>query len=116
MVKGEPSMPWAARIACAAAFAVIGNIPPAWAFEPRSGTFVAERECVATTRIRDRAGVGIKAGTSYPLLGANRAEARHYQIRLPGGGGDRWIAASCGRTLAQDGAGDDGGSVDPGRP
>ena len=109
-------MSWAARIACAAAFAVIGNIPPAWAFEPRSGAFVAGRECVATTRIRDRAGVGIEAGASYPLLGANRAEATHYQIRLPRGGGDRWVVASCGRTLAQDGAGDDGGSVDPGRP
>ena len=84
---------------------------PAIAFDARSGTFVAESACVATVRIRDRAGDILQPGASYRLLGANRTEATHYQIRLPDGG-DRWVPVACGRTQ---GAGDGTGEPGTGR-
>lgn len=71
--------------------------PPARAFDALSGTFVAESACVATVRIRDRTGEVLEPGASYRLLGANRTDATHYQIRLPEAGGDRWVPVTCGQ-------------------
>src|SRR3954453_15923662 len=76
-----------------------GLAVPASAFDARSGTFVADEACVATVRIKDRAGQALEAGASYQLLGVNRADATHYQLRLPDGGGDRWVPVTCGHLL-----------------
>ena len=65
------------------------------AFEARSGAFVADEACLATARIKDRAGTALEPGASYPLLGVNQADATHYQIRLPGVG-ERWVPVGCG--------------------
>jgi ribonuclease T2 len=90
------------------------GVPSALGFEPLSGTFVAESACIATVRIRDRSGVALQPGASYRLLGANRTDATHFQIRLPDSGGDRWVPVSCGHTLAAGGEG--GGTPGLGRP
>ena len=61
-------------------------------------------------RIRDRVGDALEPGASYRLLGANRTDATHYQIRLPDGGGDRWVPVACGRTQAAGGGTDEPGT------
>jgi len=81
-----------------------GTPMPASAFDARSGTFVADEACVATVRIKDRAGEALEAGASYQVLGVNRADATHYQLRLPDGGGDRWVPVTCGHLLGAGGS------------
>ena len=73
------------------------------AFDARTGTFVADSACAATVRIRDTEGIAVVPGASYRLLGANRTDATHYQIKLPDTGGDHWVPVGCGRILAADG-------------
>ena len=52
----------------------------------------------------------LEAGRSYPLLGANKPEPTHYQIRLAVPAGDRWVPVDCGRTeVTCQGTGCDGG-------
>ena len=102
------AMRYADRLVGALVLSAVGA-SAALAFEARDGVFVAENACVATVRIRDRVGEALEPGASYRLLGVNRTDATHYQIRLPDGGGDRWVPVACGRTQA---AG--GGTVEPG--
>src|SRR4051812_17834273 len=80
-----------------------GLAVPAHAFDARSGTFVADEACTATARIKDRSGISLKPGSSYPLLGVNRTDATHYQIRLPDGDGDHWVPVACGHLLGAGG-------------
>ena len=103
-------MRWPGRFGWVVAAAAMAAGAPSSAFEPRSGTFVAARGCVATARIGDQAGFTLETGARYRLLGANRSRATHYRIRLPADGSDRWVAAGCGRTLPGDRAGGDGKS------
>lgn len=74
---------------------------PAVAFEPRSGCVVAERTCeapIATRRADNPGDVRLEIGRAYRLLGANRAEASHLQIVVPGARPEqRWIEVDCGR-------------------
>src|SRR3954454_11590332 len=80
-----------------------GLAVPASAFEARSGTFVADEACTATARIKDRSGISLEPGSSYQLLGVNRADATHYLLRLPDGG-DRWVPVTCGHLPGAGGA------------
>lgn len=74
---------------------------PAAAFEPRSGCIVAEQTCEAPTSTRrpDNPGdIRLEIGQAYRLLGANKAEASHLQIVVPGARPEqRWIEVGCGR-------------------
>lgn len=74
---------------------------PAAAFEPRSGCILAERACLAPTSVRrsDNPGnVQLEIGQPYRLLGANKADATHLQIVVPGASPEqRWISIDCGR-------------------
>jgi len=86
---------WLAFASCGAALA----------FEPLQGCFVADRACPAPSSIRGARNPGdlaTEAGSSYALLGANRArQASHYQIRMPEARPpERWVAIACGHTVA----------------
>ena len=83
----------------AAGLLALGTLPAA-AFEARQGCFVADQACQATPKVSGGAGVALEPGQSYRLLGANKADATHFQIRLPSASPtDRWVAVSCGHTL-----------------
>ncbi|MFO1048125.1 MAG: ribonuclease T [Geminicoccaceae bacterium] len=73
------------------------------AFEPMQGCFVAQQACdasVSTRRLDNPGDVRLDPGHGYRLLGANKAEATHFQIELPDASPKvRWVEASCGRTL-----------------
>ena len=74
------------------------------AFEPMSGCFVADAVCPAPPSIRGESNPGNVAteiGRSYPLLGANQAQApSHLQIRIPQAEPpDRWVEAGCGHRV-----------------
>ena len=73
---------------------------PAAGFEARQGCFVADQACQATPKISGGASVTLEPGQSYRLLGANKADATHFQIRLPSASPtDRWVPVSCGHAL-----------------
>lgn len=84
--------------ACAAGLALLA--PPAVAFEPLEGRFVAARDCPALQRIRDRdshRGAYVEAGSAYVLRGLNRAGGDHARIVVPGAQpAERWVALACG--------------------
>ena len=77
---------------------------PAHGFEPLDGCFVADRACPVVSSIRSGAnpgGFGTAPGQSYRLLGANRQEASHFQIRIPDAEPrDRWVEVGCGHRVA----------------
>lgn len=71
------------------------------AFVSTTGTFTAEASCPALSSIRRRKNPGdiqISPDTTYPLLGKNKQDATHYQIRVQGASpSSRWVDVSCGR-------------------
>ena len=74
------------------------------AFEAMSGCFVADAVCPARPSIRGESNPGNVAteiGRTYPLLGANQAQAAsHLQIRIPQAEpSDRWVEVGCGHRL-----------------
>jgi ribonuclease T2 len=90
------------RIALAASVAVMLTAAgPTWAFERMDGCFKAVQACPAKSSIRKNrnpGGVQLKAGQSYRLLGANKRDATHYQVRIEGvRPADRWVAKACGQ-------------------
>ena len=88
-----------ASLTLAAGLLALTTVPAA-AFEARQGCFVADQACQATPKVSGGAGVALEPGQSYRLLGANKADATHFQIRLPSASpSDRWVAVSCGHTL-----------------
>ena len=99
-------------IGCLVLGLAAGMSAPARAFEARSGTFVADEACAATARIKDRTGEVLEPGAGYPLLGVNKEDATHYQIRLQGSG-ERWVPVACGHLQ---GGTDSGGPVTGPRP
>ena len=93
--------------AARAAF-VIGLVltaAPAAAFEPMQGCFVAQQACeasVSTRRLDNPGAIRLDPGRSYRLLGANKADATHFQIELPDASPKvRWVEAGCGRALGR---------------
>ena len=88
-----------ASLTLAAGLLALTTVPAA-AFESRQGCSVADQACQATPKVSGGAGVALEPGQSYRLLGANKADATHFQIRLPSASpSDRWVAVSCGHTL-----------------
>src|SRR5689334_1404018 len=88
------------RASLTAAAGLLLAATPAAAFEARQGCFVADQACQATPKIGGGAGVALEPGQSYRLLGANKADATQFQIRLPSASpADRWVPVSCGHTL-----------------
>ena len=64
-------------------------------------TLIAERDCPATVAIRrpdNPGGVRLAPGERYRVIGRNKSEATHYQLRIDGiQPSDRWVAVDCGR-------------------
>ncbi|MEO8683407.1 MAG: ribonuclease [Devosia sp.] len=67
---------------------------------PLDGTFLAQRNCPALQSINRQTNPGnvtITPGSSYRIVAANKAEATHYWIVVPGAQPDRrWVAVDCG--------------------
>jgi ribonuclease T2 len=67
---------------------------------PLDGSFVAQRNCPAVQSISRQTNPGAittKPGTAYRVIAANKAEATHYWIVVPGAQPDRrWVAVDCG--------------------
>jgi ribonuclease T2 len=90
------------RIALAVSAAVtLMAAGPSQAYERMDGCFKAAQACPARSSIRKNrnpGGVRLKAGQSYRLLGANKRDATHYQVRITGARpADRWVAKACGQ-------------------
>lgn len=77
--------------------------PPLAAFERLEGCFVAELACPALSSIRKSTNPGdvqTEVAREYELRGANKTEATHFQIRIPGASPpDRWVEAGCGQAV-----------------
>ncbi len=76
---------------------------PAVAFEPMQGCFVARQACeasVSTRRLDNPGDIRLDPGRTYRLLGANKADATHFEIELPDASPKaRWVEAGCGRPI-----------------
>ena len=72
----------------------------AQAFVKQTGAFKASDSCPALQSIRRRTnpgGIATTPNTTYPLLGKNKQEATHYQIRIEGAEPSaRWVSVTCG--------------------
>ncbi|WP_282605976.1 ribonuclease T2 [Pelagibius sp. Alg239-R121] len=67
------------------------------AFVKEEGWLIAEEACIATRSLRASTGEQLELDRAYRMLGKNKAEATHYQIRLdPESKADRWVKVSCG--------------------
>ncbi|WP_257098710.1 ribonuclease T2 [Pseudovibrio flavus] len=90
---------------------VIGTVAlpigTAGAFVKAEGSFVADKSCPAFQSIKKRSNPGnemVEAGKTYPLLGKNKAQATHYQLRLEGAKPtQRWVAVDCGKAQVSGG-------------
>lgn len=73
---------------------------PAWAQVPLSGYFIAQDTCPAFQSFRNQTNPGdiaTEMSRAYELVGANKADASHYWIVIPGVEPDhRWVAVNCG--------------------
>jgi len=80
------------------------GVRPAWATIPLAGALLAEQNCPALVSIQRETNPGdhrLIPGHEYPLLGKNRSEATHYQVRIEGAEPSaRWVAIDCGRPFA----------------
>jgi ribonuclease T2 len=67
---------------------------------PLDGSFLAQRACPALQSISRQTNpgdIGIKPGVTYHVIAANKVEATHYWIVVPGAQPDRrWVAVECG--------------------
>jgi ribonuclease T2 len=80
---------------------LIWLVPWASRAEPITGILTAERECPATVAIKrpdNPGGVHLAPGERYRVIGRNRSDATHFQLRMEGVlPSDRWVAVDCGR-------------------
>lgn len=105
-----------------AVFVVSLGVSPAVAFEPLDGWLIATEACGGDTTIRGPADTTLAVDRAYPMIGANKAAATHFQISTADG--PRWVAVSCGiHAVRADGSGGAGGGTgggaggaDPGCP
>ena len=69
--------------------------------EPFSGSLIAERACPAgiSTRHPENPGkIHLVPGETYPVVGRNRADPSHYQLRIElAQPKERWVEVTCGR-------------------
>lgn len=67
---------------------------------PLDGTFLAQNDCPALQSINRQTNPGnvtVTPGSTYHVVAANKAEATHYWIVVPGAQPDRrWVAVDCG--------------------
>jgi len=74
---------------------------PALTFERLDGCFKAATACPAKSSIRKNRNPGavrLTPGQTYRLLGANKRDATHYQLRITGARpADRWVEKACGQ-------------------
>jgi len=67
---------------------------------PLDGSFMAQQSCPAVqsiSRQTNPGNVAVVPGTTYRLIAANKADATHYWIVVPGAQPDRrWVAVECG--------------------
>jgi ribonuclease T2 len=73
------------------------------------GHLIAREACPALQSIRrgtNPGGVQTEAGRTYELIGNNREDASHYQIRIEDAPAprERWVAVACGEHIAPAGA------------
>ncbi|MGK7891308.1 MAG: hypothetical protein AB4042_18420 [Leptolyngbyaceae cyanobacterium] len=79
-----------------------GVTAPAHAFVSVDGLFIANDSCEALQSIRKGTNPGnvtVVPDMAYDAKGQNKPDPSHYQIRIKGGVGDRWVPVSCGRLL-----------------
>lgn len=92
------------RIVPAIALALLAL--PAFAEVPLSGRFTATSACPALQSISRGTNPGnvmLDPGTGYDLLAANKRDATHFRIEVPGAEPrQRWVAADCGTGPALD--------------
>lgn len=92
-----------------AVFVVWLGLSPAAAFEPLDGWLIATEACAGGTGIRGSADTTLVVDRAYPMIGANKAAATHYQVTTADG--PKWVAVSCGiHAVRADGSGGTGGS------
>lgn len=91
--------------------------PHAVAFEPLDGWLIATEPCSGGATIRGASDTVLEPDRAYPMIGANKTNATHFQVTTTGG--PKWVPVSCGihvipadRRTASGGAGtsDAGGS------
>jgi len=90
---------------------------PARAEVPLAGTFTATQACPAYQSIARQTNPGnvtLRPGQSYDLLAANRQQATHFWIAIPGAQPERrWVAADCGTGPATTAARESASSTQP---
>ena len=73
---------------------------PAHAFVRADGIFVADKACEALQSIKKGTNPGnvtLVPDMAYEVLGQNKSQPSHYQIRVKGVQFDRWVSVGCGR-------------------
>ena len=79
---------------------LVAAIVPAWAQTKISGVFVAQQACPAVQSIKKQTNPGnvaLVVGSSYKLIGGNKADATYYWIVVPTAQPDlRWVPVGCG--------------------
>jgi ribonuclease T2 len=75
-------------------------ISPVWSTVPLSGELKAERDCQAVSSIKRGSNPGsvrLMPGKTYRILGKNKEDATHFQIRVSGAEPEeRWVEVGCG--------------------
>ena len=97
---------------------LVAPVSPVPAQVRLEGYLIARKACPALQSIRRGTNPGdvrTEAGRTYDLIGKNRDDASHYQIRIEDAPvtRERWVAVACGEHVVPAGA---AGSGEPGRP
>lgn len=80
------------------------SAPPVWSTVPVSGELRADRGCAAVSSIKRGSNPGnvrLIPGKTYRILGKNREDATHFQVRVDGAQPtDRWVEVGCGTLVS----------------
>lgn len=86
-----------------ALYLILAAVNPAHAYVSLDGYLIAEQECPAFVSIKKQTNPGdvkLTPDMAYELLGKNKSEASHYQVKIKGiAQTQRWVATSCGKLL-----------------
>lgn len=101
LVQGDPELKISTLVQ--ALILLFWLAPSATHGEPLDGALVAERDCPATVAIKrpdNPGGVRLVSGQRYRVIGRNKEDATHFQLRIEGAQPmDRWVAVDCGRLV-----------------
>ncbi|HAC62691.1 MAG TPA: ribonuclease T [Cyanothece sp. UBA12306] len=92
---------------------------PAQAFVPVDGTFIANDSCEALQSIRKGTNPGnvtLTPDVAYEVVGQNKPEPSHYQIKIKGVQPARWVSVGCGRLLTNCSQSVIGSGTEPEKP